>query len=785
MTAEHPNAAAGRNRTWRPRIDPVALEGVAAALLRSRWIVLALSTVLVLVIAAGALNLRFNPDSRLFFGTENPERIALQEFEDTYAASANVLFVIAARNGDIYTPAALMALAQMTEQAWQIPNTLRVDSPANFNNVRARGDEILLDPLVPTGKTITIERAQEIRRTALGQEELLNRLVSPNGDVVGINVNVIKPDDGGEKVVEIAAHARSMAAQWRQDHPQFEIRLTGSVLADVSFAEAGQADMATLMPVMGVLTLLALLIGFSSFWATVSTVAVLAATSAAAMGFAGWAGMLLNSATAGAPVSIIVLTLASCVHLLTTWLRLARRTGDDRRSLIRAWAQNAVPIGVTCVTTAIGFLCLNFSPSPPMRDLGNVVAFGVVVGMMLCLTALPCLVSFVPPRMTERFSLVPAMQRLGEFVIARRRALIVLFAMLLPLAAVGISRIALDDDYIRYFGMRFEFRQSAEFTEDRLTGLNVIEYSVPAGTEGGVFDPDYLRNVDAFAQWLAEQDDVVSVDSLAEVLKRINRTVNGDDPAYFRIADTRELNAENLFVYELGLPVGHDLTTLISIDRSHSRVTAVLSDVTSARVRELGHQGEQWLIENAPDQFTQATGMSMVFAYLSERNIRSMVGGTVFALVLISMIMLLVLRDIRVGLLSLLPNLVPAVLAFGVWGFWVGQVNLASSVVTTMTLGIVVDDSVHFLIKYLRARRQDRLSPADAVRQTFTTVAPALVLTSLALIMGFGVLATSGFAVNQHVGMLCAITIAAALAADLLLLPPVLILAERRPIDDQ
>jgi predicted RND superfamily exporter protein len=169
-----------------------------------------------------------------------------------------------------------------------------------------------------------------------------------------------------------------------------------------------------------------------------------------------------------------------------------------------------------------------------------------------------------------------------------------------------------------------------------------------------------------------------------------------------------------------------------------------------------------------------------MFANIGSRNIKSMLLGTTIALVMISMILIFAFRSIKIGLISLLPNLVPAALGFGLWGLFVGEVGLALSVVTGMTLGIVVDDTVHFLSKYLRARREGGLNSADAVVYAFSTVGRALVITSFVLIAGFLVLALSSFELNSGMGLLTAIVIAFALLADFLLLPPLLMKFEEK-----
>ncbi|MCG7879048.1 MAG: MMPL family transporter [Candidatus Thiodiazotropha endolucinida] len=186
-------------------------------------------------------------------------------------------------------------------------------------------------------------------------------------------------------------------------------------------------------------------------------------------------------------------------------------------------------------------------------------------------------------------------------------------------------------------------------------------------------------------------------------------------------------------------------------------------------------RAQAWLQENAPGMRIDGASPTIMFAHIGNRNIISMLKGTTLALVMISVILIFALRSLRVGGLSLIPNLVPMGMAFGLWGIFVGEVGLALSVVTGMTLGIVVDDTVHFLSKYLRARREKDMDRENAVRYAFSTVGTALWVTTLVLMVGFGILAFSHFQLNAGMGLLTAITLGLALIADFLFLPPLLI----------
>ena len=270
------------------------------------------------------------------------------------------------------------------------------------------------------------------------------------------------------------------------------------------------------------------------------------------------------------------------------------------------------------------------------------------------------------------------------------------------------------------------------------------------------------------------------VATFTDVMKRLNKNMHGDDEAYYALPESRELAAQYLLLYEMSLPYGLDLNNQINIDKSATRLTVTLDNISAIDVRTLVESGQAWLVANAPVA-TQSVGSGplVMFAYISGINIRSMLIGSTLALVLISALMVLALRSVRLGLLSFIPNLIPGAIAFGIWGLASGVVNLGLSIVIGMTLGIVVDDSIHFMTKYLRARREMGVDSQGAVRYAFATVGRALTATSVILVIGFSILSTSAFAMNADMGKMTAITITLALVVDFLFLPPLLMAVDR------
>ena len=413
------------------------------------------------------------------------------------------------------------------------------------------------------------------------------------------------------------------------------------------------------------------------------------------------------------------------------------------------------------------------------------MAFGVLCAFVYSMTLLPALLSLLPLRAPRARSgrivfFAPVLierpgffDRFGAFVVARRKFLLWFVTLLAVALVMGIPRIELTDNWTRYFDERYEFRRDTDFVIENLTGMETLEYSLNAGREGGITDPDYLRAVDAFAGWYREQPEVGHVQAFPDIMKRLNKNMHGDDPAFHRLPVDSALAAQYLLLYELSLPFGNDLNNRIDVAKSATRMTVVVRSLSSQALRELDARAQAWLRAHAPDLATEASGVSIVFAHLSQRNIESMLRGTIIAMALISFILIGVFKSVRLGLVSLVPNFLPAAMAFGLWGYLVGRVGLAGSVVTAMAFGIIVDDTIHFLSKYVKARREGLLPP-EAVRAAFRTVGKALWTTTAILSLGFLVFASSGFELSWALGLLITITIVFALLADFLLLPPLL-----------
>ncbi|VAW75232.1 Probable integral membrane protein [hydrothermal vent metagenome] len=753
------------------------------------YLVMTFTLMLLGVTATGVQHLSFSNNYRTFFSPDNPELITFDRFQDTYTKNDNFLFVVHPKGGKVFTPRIAQAIEELTKAAWNIPYTLRVDSVSNFQHSWAKGDDLTVDDLIRNGKSLSSEALAAKRQVALDEPLLNGQLIAPDAHSTGVNVTLQYPEQSLTEVPSAVSVARSIVDDIEARYPDIHVALTGISMLNNAFSESGQADAMTLIPFMYLALLVTMALVLRSFWGTLATLLVIAFSTVTAMGVAGYLGYTLDPISLTAPTIILTLAVADSVHLLVSMLSLLREGHSKQSAVVESLRINFLAISITSVTTLVGFLALNFSDSPPFWYLGNITAIGIVAAWIYSLLFLPAFLSVVPIRARQKKTADRNNKRMAAFAgFVTRNYRSVLFISLAAAAASMsfLPRIQLDDQWVKYFDERMEFRQDADFAMQDLTGLYLIEFSIPAQEEGGVSEPEYLANLKSFTEWLRSEPDVMHVYSYSDIIQRLNKNLHGDDPEWYRIPDKRELAAQYLLLYELSLPYGLDLNDRINVDKSATRVTVTIKELSTTETRAFLERSKRWLKNNVPTYMaSEPTGATVMFSFISQRNIENMLTGNALAVALIAIILMLSLRSAGLGLMSLIPNTIPILMAFGLWGLLVGKVGMAAATVSATSLGIIVDNTVHFLTKYLRARREQSAEIPEAITYAFQTVGTAVLLNALILAAGFLVLTNSTFKVNEEMGLLTAMAIVIALIVDFFLLPALLMLGHRKNQGDR
>lgn len=764
---------------------------LAEFLVDSRNKVALVALLIIIGLTMGLSQLQFNGSYKIFFDENNEHLLAHQKNEDTFIKSNNIVFVFETLNGNVYTPENLSSVETMTNEAWQLPYSTRVDSITNYQHTEVIDDDLNVADLVEDALSLSPGQIEKVKQIASNEVALVHRLVSDRHHATAVNVVLNMPDDTmhaqGEATVELVAAARELRKVIEAENPDIKIHLQGLSIVNTAFNESAEYDAQYLFPVLFLLIVFMLLILLRSAWSALVTTIVIIVGVVISEGFVGWIGYDLNQVNVMAPIIILTLAVCDCVHILASYLHHLSLGQDRPQAMKEALKINLSPVFLTSFTTAIGFLAMNTSEVPPFRELGNFSAFGVMAAFFLSVMLLPALAVWLPMKakaMDEGKTLWSA--RIADFTIKQRS--ILLPAVLLIATAIASMTLLneLNDNTVDYFDESTEFRQASEFMENNLTGFDVLNFVMDSGEAGGVNEPEFLTKVDAFVQWFKSQPEIVSGLSYTDTIKRLNQNMNGDDPSYYSIPENRELASQYQLLYELSLPYGLDLNNQIDTEKRSMFIAFGVKGTKAKGLIELNERAQTWFADNAPELAVPASGISTMFAHVGKKNIDSMLSGSAIAIILITITLIVALGSIKFGLLTLLPNVFPAMIAFGIWGAAVGQVDLGVAVVFSLTLGIVVDDTVHFFSKYIRAREQLGKSSADAIHYAFHTVAKPLVITTIVLVVGFSVLMMSNFNVNAKMGIMISATISIALIFDFLLLPALLMKFDRKklPVKD-
>lgn len=745
-----------------------------------RWLTILLSLLFMLALAAGAARLIVvDVDFRNHFGESDPHLIALEQLEETYALSDVVLVAVAPDNGTIFTQETLVAIEELTEQLWRTPYATRVDSISNYTHSEGFEDELVVEQLIDEASSLSDTDIQRIMDIALGTEEVAGRFVSRDGRVAGLVVSIILPDDNRELAKrEVTDYLYETVADAGEKYTSIDYHLLGGLILNRVIGDALDDETAILGPIaLGTMLLVALILT-RSIWGTLAIMLMIATVIPSALGFAGWTGLRLFGESGAALFVLMAVTVAHSVHIIEGMARGLRQGMAKAEAAIHAVRVNMWPVFLTSFTTAIGFLSLNFVDMPPFRVMGNIVAFGSMCAFAFAVTLLPAFLSVLPFRARKmREDKQDFFDRLSRFVISYRTILLCFFGILTVFLVAGIFKIELRENWLEVLDESYEFRQSADFLSENFPGVETYEYSLDSGREGAVTDIEYLEQVESFANWYREQPEFVHIFSIADIMKRLNKNLHGDNPEYYALPDDPELAAQYLLLYEFSLPVGRDLNNLIDHDRRATRVTVSVKSMSSKEKIDLDDRARAWLRQNVPSMETGATGISIVGSHSIQRNIENMLQGTFVAMAIVSLLLFAIFRSIRLGLVSLIPNFLPAAMAMGLWGYLVGEVGVPAAVVTAIAFGVIVDDTIHFMTKYTDSRKAGKL-PSESVQVAFRSVGRALFTTTIVFGLGFMVFGASGVVGNQVLGLLVGITVIIALVADFLFLPPLLMLLD-------
>ncbi len=761
------------------------VDSLSTFLLKYRIALFFVSIVMIGLSLMGFQHFKFDGSARAFFDEEYQPYLDLEDIEEKYGKESRIFLLLEPKKGDVFTQDFLKLQEQITEEGKLLPYMVRVDSLSNFLYTYSEEDELFVEPLAEEVDGFTAEQLERVKAVASTEISLVDRLVTASGShaAVAMEFNIGK-EGQQEKEILLAQQVYDWIAEIEAANPNLQVYVTGDIMSTYNNGMIILNDVTVMIPTM----FLIMFVILGLIMRTISGVfiAFILALSAmlTGMGLGAWFGITFTMMTMNAVMIIITVTIAHCIHILNHFFHTFKEADMDKRAAIYdSLRVNYVPVTITSLTTALGFLTLNTSDLPPTAGLGNVSALGVLFSWIFSLTMLPAFVMWFPfkkPKIAET-KLEFFMQALATWVIRYKNVLLVSTVICTIFMSYSASQNIINDRFSEAIVKPHKFRMHNEKVDEVFGGLYNYNFELHAKGENGITDVEYLQYLDQFTQWLRSQEDVKNVYSFIDVMKRLNKSMHGDDQAYYRVPESKELAAQYLLLYELSLPAGVDLNNQILFDKSATRVMMTTASADTAKIFELQERVSQWQQENLPEYMREeGASMAIMWSKLSYDSFITTLQGSFIALLVISFVMILVLRSLRYGLISLIPNLLPAIMGFGLWAMVNGELSMGLTSVVIITMGIVVDDTVHFLSKYKYAKDQLQADTEQAIRYAFKYVGTALWTTSIVLVAGFSLLMQSQAASNADLGFLTSAIIISALLLDFFLLPPLLLLLDKK-----
>jgi len=736
---------------------------------------LVIGLILIAIITSGASFLETPTGYRAFVENDQPNYADILDLEEKYGMIDTLSFVIKPNEGNIFQKDVLKLIKELTEISWQTPHSTRVNSLTNHQYTTVDGDDINISDFVDSVESLDNSDLKELKELALKEKTLVNFILSKSAKVSFINIYLDVPDqEGFEKPINFAEKQKKL---FSEKYPEIFVTVAGSARYSHNFQTTARTDATTMYPGFLILIIFLSYIFLRSALASILSLTIIFLSILPSIGTVGWLGFEVQPPLIMAPIIILTIALAHSIHILSIALTNMSEGMNKEQAMVESMKINFTPVFLTSFTTAVGMAGVNFGKIPAFSEMANTVVIGSGYSFIFAVTLLPALFMILPVKShgSPRFVL-GILNSLGKLIYKFKFYFITFIGLASILLANQITNLYFDDDFDSYFDRVDDWVEVKNIVNDEFGSSFFIFANISSEKTDGITSPGYLEKLDEFAKWLEAQDEVTTVTTVADVIKTLNKNMNGGSEEYYSIPNDKSLNAQYLLLYEFSVPYGMDLKNQMTADKAESRLLIRMNMITSRESILFNEKVNLWNEENLGTFKSRGVvGIPIMMPYVYRENTNGLMRGLLFSFSLIVIVIGLSLRSFRFGLISIVPNIVPFILAYGILAMFTHIVSFSHTVSILISIGLVVDATIHFLTKFKKANTLN-LSQEDAIQYCFKYVGYPIIIASVCLFCGFLFLLQSSFMTNFILGGMCALIIIIALFIDLLLLPALLLL---------
>lgn len=730
-------------------------------------VVIAILTVLsVWSVSRGALA---NSLGDLFFGN-SPAYARYIELIQKFGSDEN--FAIAYEEADPLSPRALERLAEIVETIEEHPDVQKTSSLLDLDRIHA------VDGLLQVESYVDAARADPEQRFALIREitedPLLRRTLlndTATNAIVLIELRV-DPKRSGEVISEVVH--MTLDAFAANGYPDDKVHRAGfAVVLDEMLYQSLHA-LQTLFPFVVMVMLSTVIVLFRTPLPVVLSMGVSLLSALWSLGLACLANDgKLNIFHAIVPSIITVVAVSDVIHLWSAYLSELQQGRSKHEAIL----ESATDVGRACLltsaTTFIGFLSISLIPTPVFRQLGWVLGVGVGVALLLAMTLVPIAASFgaVPSEKAQTMNnpVGALVTRIVDGCIwistQYPRVVIAAFAVVLCICLKILPTLQIETNAFTRLDEDNRIRTDTAHIEQEFGGSLNLDVFITSDTPGRMLDVEVLNQLAEFEKRAEELPEVSPSTTFVDLMRRTHATIGGKGP----LPTSREAVAQELLLFEMG--GGSSLDPILDFDRSSTHMSLRIDEhrmrATHFLAQDLSQLGREIM---ADDLKIEVSGVGPLTGAWLDEIVTGQRNGMLLSIVAICLLMMIGLRSVSVGILSMIPNLLPLVVVATTTGLVYGDIDSDTLVVLMMAIGIGVDDTIHFLMRY-RIESDRHEDNTEAIRQTFNFAGRAIVMTTVILAAGYFPLFFSEYYSMSIMGSMLPLALVVAMIADLLLVP--------------
>ncbi|MBC8237510.1 MAG: MMPL family transporter [Helicobacteraceae bacterium] len=740
-------------------------------IIKFRWVIAILIPLITITMASSLKNLEFEGSYRIWFGEDSEILKEYDSFRAVFGNDDAVAISFKAEEG-IFNKDALQVVENITKKLWETEYIARVDSITNYQYVHADEeypDEIIVEDFIEDIDSLGEEDLAKKRAIALGEDLIVGKLISSDAKTTMI-VGRMTPKAGDDPSVSFKL--RDAVVKIIEPEIQkygYRFYLNGGPIINTAFIEIAQNDGGTFTPAVILVAMFLLLLVFRKFSMSLLSISVVIFTFLIVLSIQVLLGFKLNNFTANIPVFVVAIGIADAMHLLWIYI-VGRKQGMQNYEAIHySVHKNFLALLLTSLTTAVGFASLSISKVVPIQTLGIATASAAILAFILTILFVPALLAILNPKIQAQTKKENKNHNISKWYIAKiikyNNTILLVSAFVFVLIGIGVFKANVDSNTVRYFKENVPFRVTTNFMQDNLTGPMSYEIIVDSKVNDGIKNPDFLKTVERFyKEFYAEYTDVRHISSLMDVVKTFNKVMNSSKT----IPDDQNLVAQYLLLYSLSLPQGMEINDKMDINERLLRVSASINMVDTSKDLEMLEWAENWW-EKTPYS-AQVNGQTKMFAHMQHDVTNTLLYSISLAVVLISILMLLIFKNLRMLPLFIAPNILPIVLVVGVMGWLDIDIDMGVAIAGAIIIGVAVDDTIHFMVKYIESRkRKENLQ--NSLEYVMSYAGSAIIFTTIILSIAFLVFVFSDFNPNYHFGLVTATALVIAVLVDLVALP--------------